>query len=136
MVRTGRLTAKVDTCVAEVSRKALAHQLDELREKSTGWPRELHAADVLAREIAAFDLLVERRQALGEERRRLETNLDAIRKRIFQIRLDPSLAGDLRAEVVASREVFEAITAQLAAAFDDVKSYSEVVRGQLRGLRA
>ena len=132
MVRTSHLTAKVDTYVAGVSRKALAHQLDDLRQKST----RLHTADTLAREIVALGLLVEHRQALEVECRRLESSLDSVRRRVFEVRLEPSLADDLRAEVTASRELLGAITAQLAVAFEDVKSHSGLVNGQLRRLRA
>jgi class 3 adenylate cyclase len=135
MVRVGRTVAEVDKFLAGVSRRSLAHRLEELRQQSTAWPATLRSADILAREIAALDRLIEQRQILDEERRRLEPNLAKIRDRIFEVRLGRSPADDLRSEITASCEMLSEIAGQLSDAFADVKSYARALNGKTTKLR-
>jgi len=136
MVRVGRTAAEVDEFLAGVSRRSLAHRLGELRDQSTGWPAALQSADLLAREIAALDRLIEHRQMLREEWRRLEPELAAMRDRIFEIRLGRVPADDLRSEVTASCQRLSEIAVELADAFDDVKSYARALDGRTTKPRA
>ena len=136
MVRVGRLAAEVDRFLARTSRRSLAHRLDELRRRSPGWPGALREADLLAQEIAALDVLVEQRRALEDERRRLESGLDGLRDRIFDARLQPTRAGDVRADVSASREALGTIAAELRSAFALVTSCSQALSWKPRKLRA
>ena len=136
MVRVGRTAAEVDEFLAGVSRRSLAHRLGELRDQSTGWPAALQSADLLAREISALDRLIEHRQMLREEWRRLEPELAAMRDRIFEIRLGRVPADDLRSEVTASCQRLSEIAVELADAFDDVKSYARALDGRTTKPRA
>lgn len=135
MVRVGRTVAEVDKFLASVSHRSLARRLAVLRQKSTGWPGELRSADILAREIVALDRLIERRQILDEERRRLDSDLGRIRERIFEVRLGRSPTDDLRSEITASCELLSEIGGQLSNAFADVKSYAQALNANPTKLR-
>ena len=135
MVRVGRTVAEVDEFLAGVSRRSLAHRLEKLRQQSSTWPAALRSVDILAREIAALDRLIEHRQILDEERRRLEANLARIRGRIFDVRLGRFPADDLRSEIMASCELLSEIAGQLSDAFAEVKSYARALNGKTTKLR-
>jgi hypothetical protein len=135
IVKLGRTVAEVDEFLAGASRRSRAHRLEQLRQQSTSSPAALRSADILAREIAALDRLIEHRQILDEERRRLEPNLAKIRDRIFEIRLGRSPADDLRSEITAACEVLSEIADQLSHAFADVKSYARTLNRKTTKLR-
>ena len=136
MVRVGRLLAEVDEFLSRVSRRSLAHRLEDVRRGSSASPASLRQADILAQEIAAFDVLVEQRRALDEERRKLESGLGPLRDRVFDARLNPTHAAEVRADVSASREKLSAIAADLGAAFAVVRSCSQALDWKPRRLRA
>ena len=126
IVRADRLRAEVDRYLAGISQRSLARRLEELRRRAAGFPAALHSADMLARQMAALDQLIRHRKALDEEFRQLEPGLDAIRDRLFEVRLGRAPAADLGADIKASREVLGAIAGNLAASLREVKSYGRM----------
>jgi class 3 adenylate cyclase len=112
VVMAARSAADAERLLGATDRKALARRLARYRVGPAS-ENYVQAADAAARQIAALDVLVERRQAFEEAGEFFIPRLKALPDQIFQARVDEEIALGLEREVTELRERVHALGATL-----------------------
>ena len=118
LVRAGRIARDADLFLARNDRRGLERELRAIR--ATGAPAR---ADMFGRRLRTIDVLLDRRQALDDETRRLDAQLASIREQSFDARIDGRVPDELVADVSGFAAKIAMLGASLTDAYNDARRF-------------
>ena len=133
LVTAARCATDSDRLLREQDRKLFAKQLAAYRESAHVSTRHVRVADALARAIATLDGLTEARREFDRTTKAVEPELEVLRERIFDARLDSDapdeIQGDFEAVAEAVRATFTTLHDAYAGAVAATRAAPVVRKG-------
>lgn len=114
-----RLVAEVDAFLKTTDRRAISRELVKYRESSAASPSAARASEVLARQLASLEAVIEKRRTSDREIDDVGARLRAISEHMARSRLDPIADEYVTGEVRALRDRINALGRALDEAYSD-----------------